>query len=356
MADVLTQSQIDALLSSMQGGGLQEAEKKTEKEEKKYRLYDFYSPKKFTKDRLRMIKGVYDNYCRIASSQVNSLFRTNSEMEVVTVEEQRYYEFSNSLNDNDILTMVDIKFPDNTGKLPPLLLHVSQPLMVGMIDRMLGGSSMDRNIDTSYMYTELEMPLYRRIMEYLIMGFKDAWSGYVRLSPTVSRIEENPGLFQDIGVDETIVIIVISMEMQGEKGLLSICIPEDLLVTAFTIIDNRKRKDDEYGNELPDVKQVIMDKMRDSILTVTAKLGRAEMSIGDVYGLRVGDVIDLNKPQDSEVCLYVEEQPWFAGQLGVSNKKVAVKINSRLDQETEEEAEVQEDFEESTVSINSNKE
>ena len=77
---------------------------------------------------------------------------------MVTVEEQRYYEFSNALGDNDILTLVDIKFADNTSKYPPLLIHISQPLMVNMIDRMLGGNAEDMSIDTSYVYTELEMP------------------------------------------------------------------------------------------------------------------------------------------------------------------------------------------------------
>ena len=42
------------------------------------------------------------------------------------------------------------------------------------------------------------------------------------------------------------------------------------------------------------------------------------------------DVIDLNKPQDSPIALYIEGQPWFNGQLGVHNKNVAVKIDERI--------------------------
>ena len=70
MADVLSQSQIDMLLNSMRGGDA-EADKKEVKEEKKYKSYDFYSPKKFTKDKLKILKGIYDNYCRIIVSQLN---------------------------------------------------------------------------------------------------------------------------------------------------------------------------------------------------------------------------------------------------------------------------------------------
>ena len=89
MAEVLSQSQIDALLNSMQNGGGAEEEKKEEKPEIKYKKYDFYSPKKYTKDRLKMLRTIYDNYARIASSQINGLFKVASEVEVIGVEEQK---------------------------------------------------------------------------------------------------------------------------------------------------------------------------------------------------------------------------------------------------------------------------
>ena len=50
------------------------------------------------------------------------------------------------------------------------------------------------------------------------------------------------------------------------------------------------------------------------------------MRLDDVYRLNVGDVIDLNKRQDSELNLYVGGQRWFNGLMGVSDKKLAVKI------------------------------
>lgn len=92
MAEALSQSQIDALLSSMANGGFEE-EKKETTPEKKYRKYDFYSPKKFTKDKLKILSNIYENYARLLNARINGLLRMNSQVEVVNVEEQRYYEF-----------------------------------------------------------------------------------------------------------------------------------------------------------------------------------------------------------------------------------------------------------------------
>ena len=98
MAEALSQSQIDALLSSMASGGFEE-EKKETTPEKKYRKYDFYSPKKFTKDKLKILSNIYENYARLLNARVNGLLRMNSQVEIVSVEEQRYHEFSNALRE-----------------------------------------------------------------------------------------------------------------------------------------------------------------------------------------------------------------------------------------------------------------
>ena len=80
MADVLSQSQIDALLNSMQNAESETKASEPEKPKQEYRKYDFYSPKKYTKDKLKMLRSIYDNYCRIATSQINGLFRLVSEI------------------------------------------------------------------------------------------------------------------------------------------------------------------------------------------------------------------------------------------------------------------------------------
>ena len=330
MAEILSQSQIDALLNSLQGNSepIEEIEKK--ESETKYRKYDFYSPKKFTKDKLKILKSIFDNYSRIAGSQINSLFLTSSELSVVTVEEQRYYEFGNALSDNDVLTLVNVTLPDSS-KNPPLLINASMTLMLSLIDRMLGGVGDDTAVDTSYTYTEIEMALYRRVIQYIIGALKDSWSSYINLNFELSRLEENPSMFQEIGVDETIVIVVLDVDMKECSGRLNVCIPGNLLMNIFDIMD--KRKHSAMGDEAnsQDNKQEIMNSIKASDLLVRAQVGESMITLDDVYNLHVGDVINLGTPKDSDVQLYVEGQPWFRGQLGVHKRNVAVRIEDHVE-------------------------
>ena len=167
MAEVLSQSQIDALLNAARNGEMDLAAKAESSSEKKYRKYDFYSPRKFTKDRLKMLSGIFENYTRIINSRINGLLHTTCEIDVESVEEQRYYEFSNALLEGDVLALADVALegqvqPDET----PVLFHFSTTLMLSMMDRLMGGDGdVDSRLPAGYNFTNLELRLYESIAE-----------------------------------------------------------------------------------------------------------------------------------------------------------------------------------------------
>ena len=67
MSEVLSQSQIDALLNAVHSGE-KNLEPSQEQTEKKYRKYDFTTPRKFTKDHIKMLNGIFDNYFYCSSN------------------------------------------------------------------------------------------------------------------------------------------------------------------------------------------------------------------------------------------------------------------------------------------------
>ncbi|HIT87304.1 MAG TPA: flagellar motor switch protein FliM [Candidatus Coprocola pullicola] len=330
MAEVLTQSQIDALLNSVANGGFEE-EKKEETPEKKYRKYDFYSPKKFTKDKLKMLNNIYENYARLLNARINGLLRMSSEVEVINVEEQRFYEFSNALGENDVLTLIDVHLPNDAEEMDeiPTIVHINTEVMLLMIDRMLGGSGEEEpNVSLEYKYTDLELALYQDIIERFIRMMKDGWINYLDdVGFSIQKIERASNMMQTIGMDETIVIIVLNIKIGKITGQMNVCIPGTHLSVAFDLIDSRNSNVNRGKGSIEDTAEEIMECIRSSTLEIKAELGQAQVNLNDIYNLHVGDVINLNKPKDSEIYLYIEEQPWFKGKLGVQNKNMAVKIS-----------------------------
>ncbi len=72
-------------------------------------------------------------------------------------------------------------------------------------------------------------------------------------------------------------------------------------------------------------------------MTVTAEVGTADLTIGEVSDLSVGDVIILNKSADEDLDLKVEGRPIFHGQAGLSMGNVAIQVTSIVKGRKEEE-------------------
>ena len=325
MAEVLSQSQIDALLSAARSGEMDLSASAEKKTEKKYRKYDFYSPRKFTKDRMKMISGIFENYTRVINSRINGLLHTTCDVTVESVEEQRYYEFSNALSDGDVLALADVLLEDGgQTEEQPVLLHFSTTLMLSMMDRLMGGEGdLDTGLPDGYNFTDLELKLYESIVRDLLSVLGGSWENYIDLAFKFRRVETNPTLVQLIGVDETVVIIGINIKFSNCSGQMNFCLPASVLSTIFTRIAAANQAGRGAGE---DNSEEILDILKDSELDISAELGRTQLRLQDIYYLHPGDVIDLGRPTTEPIYLYIGGRPWFNGKMGTLNNNMAVKI------------------------------
>ena len=322
MAEVLSQSQIDALLNAARSGEL-DVDKPAEKsEEKKYRKYDFYSPRKFTKDRLKMLNSIFESYARVINSRINALLHATCEIDVDSVEEQRYYEFSNALTESDVVALAEIDQEKLQGD-DPILVHMDTPVVLSMLDRMMGGEGdPDPTVPNDYKLTDLELNMYDDLIADLIPILGGSWENYMTLHFSYVRTEVNPTLVQLIGYDETVVIVGINIKFPNCTGRLSLCLPGEMLTNMFTEIS----KSTSRRTTGEDKSEEIFDSLRESELEIVAELARTRILLSDLYHLNVGDVVDIKRPKDSPVFLNIGGRRWFDGKMGTSNKQVAVKI------------------------------
>ena len=322
MAEVLSQSQIDALLNAARSGEMNLDAPKEEKPEKKYRKYDFYSPRKFTKDRIKMLNSIFEGYARVINSRLNAILHSNCEIEVESVEEQRYNEFSNALTESDVLALADIdmtKLQEET----PVLVHLDTPIILTMVDRMMGGDGEpDPYLPSGYKLTDLELNMYEDIIRVLISLLGGSWENYIPLQFEYVRTEVNPTLVQLIGFDETVVLVGLDIKFPNCSGRMNLCLPGVMLTNIFAEIGKatvRHTTGEDKAKE-------IFDSLRDSELEIVAELARTQLLLSDIYHLNVGDVVNIRRPKDAPIFLNIGGRRWFDGRMGVHNKQMAVKI------------------------------
>lgn len=224
MADVLSQSQIDALLNSFSSEGTKAFDEIEEQsKEQKIKNYDFKMPKKFTKEQLKVIDGIFENYSRVLSSYLTGLMRIYCKVEVLSIEEQVYYEFNNALPDYVMMSMINMGITDDDVMETNCIMEISNPIAFSMMDRLMGGSGayVEQNRD----FTEIEVGLFASVMGKMAGLLKEPWGTYIDINPTITTIETNARVMQSISPDEVVILVVLEMEIKDVKNTMTFCIP-----------------------------------------------------------------------------------------------------------------------------------
>ena len=332
MAEILSQQQIDELLGSLQSGDVDFKDVETQSNGPKVKEYDFMSPKKFSREQLKLLDNIFDNFSRMLSLQLASMLRISCQMEILQVEEEDYKEFNNALNDSVLVAMIGMHNQEHRIDDKQILLELSRPISFSIIDRMLGGNGSGYNIDRDY--TDIELALMEYLFKQMLGLLKNSWSNYIEIDHTLDMIETNSRLMQSIQPDESVAIVVIEITLEDNlKGNMNICLPAASLEEIFKVFNSKyiriPRKDDPEVEQ--ERKEIIMKGLKASPLYVSAVLGKTQITLKDFLGLQIGDVITLNTPlQENRITVCVEDLPWFTGMIGTKKKKYAVKIDQIL--------------------------
>ncbi len=323
MPETLSQSQIDELLNRMRTGNVDESK---EEPESKVKEYDFTSPKKFTKDQMKSLSSLYENFARVISSYYSSILRSVCEIEIAQIEEQRYYEFNNALPDTVLIGMVDFKPDDRQFEETTMMFDLSTAFGFFMIDRLLGGTDEAYIPDRSY--TDVELALLNTIMVRTTQYIEEAWQNHVGVKTELRTIETNGRFLQAYSPQDIIVIVSMEVKVGEFTSMINICMMAeslDGLINNFSMRYSRATKQLDPQKEHIR-KESVMSDIKTADLEMTAVLDECRMTLGEILQLRPGDVIALNLKTEEDIKVTVEGKPWYYARLGEAGRKKAIKI------------------------------
>lgn len=331
MAEILSQAQIDELLGSLQSGDMDLEEVEEQGSNKKIKEYDFTSPKKFTREQLRLLSNIFDSFARLFSLHLSSMLRVSCQMEVLQVEEEDYREFNNALSDSVLVGIINMSSRQYRIEDKQMLLEMARPISFSIVDRLLGGDGSGYALDRDY--TEIELTLLDYLYKQVATILKNSWNNYMEIDHELDMLETNSRMIQIIQPDEACAIVVLEITLEGLKGNVNICLPSTALDSVFKVFDSKyvklPKKGDKEQEQLR--RDSILDAISDSSLSVSAELGKVDVSLQDLLNLQPGDIIPLRNAANGSVLLKVEGLPWFTATIGNKKKKYAVKIDKVLE-------------------------
>ncbi len=325
MGDTLSQAEIDSLLNALSSGEL-DTESLNETPEKAIKEYDFARPSKFSKDHLRTLEIIFENYGRLLSTNLPAYFRKSVQVDVMNAEANTYSEFSNALSNPVLLGVVN--FAPLEGNI---IVELATNLGFAIVDRMLGGYG--NPLDKSREFTEIELVILERVLEICTNMMVEPWESVAAIEPRLERIETNSQFAQFISPTEMTAIVTLNIKVGDVEGLMNVCIPYSCVESVIDKLNTKywysAMKDVSNGEYAENIQNII-DYAK---IPVRAMLGRSSISVNDFANLQLGDIIKLDTKVDEELNVYVGNIRKFTALPGAISNAYAIRVTSVIREE-----------------------
>ena len=322
MPEILSQEEIDALLSSIDKEELVEEEPEEVVEEivepKKVSLYDFKRPDKVSKEQIRAIKNLHDKFSRNFSSRLSAFLRSIVEIDVVSVDQMTYAEFVLSLSNNVSFNVISLSPLDGNG-----VFSLEPDIGFALVDRLLGG--MGEAVNLSRPFTDIEQSILLDVVKQAMEEMRAAWEPIMDISFEVVGQESSPNVVQIVAPSEIVVLVVFEVKLGESSGIINWCLPVIVLEPVLNKIGThdilaRSKKVTEDRTE--DIARAL----KEVSVYLDFRLGSKIIKVKDFLNLSENDVIVLNTKVDEELPVYVNGVKKFMVKLGKRGINKAVKI------------------------------
>jgi flagellar motor switch protein FliM len=329
MVDVLSQNEIDALLSALSSGEMDVEELKKEETQKKVRAYDFKRAVRFSKDHIRSLTRIHENFARYLTTYFSAQLRTFVQISVVQVEQLPYDEFIRSIPKMTILNIFEAEPLEGR-----MVLEVHPNVAYAMLDRMLGGAGTSPTKINAL--TEIETIVMERIFSKAFDSLQEAWKTVIDLSPRLEALETNPQFMQIVSPNETIALISLSTKIGETTGMINLCIPHVVIEPIMPRLSVHHWFVSQKKTRAPEEVEALQSRLTKAKLPIIAELGTSEITISEFLSLTVGDVIPVHKSVDDPLQIKVGEKLKYYASPGTVKGKMAVQITEIVNEGEED--------------------
>lgn len=332
MADILDQSEVDALLAAVDSGTIEEEHRESrvfsrhrrEGENAEVRSYDFKRPERVSKDQMRALQTLHETFARNFGASLSGFLRTIIEVKVATCEQMTYSEFISSLPNPTSFNLIQ------SDKLEgQMCLEISPLIIYPIIDRLLGGTSTDLFIPQRPM-TLIETRLIGNVTNRGLLALAEAWASVKQMTFSISATESNPQLVQIVPPNEVVVVLGFELKMSNRAGTMNLCIPYNVMEPVIEDLSAQSWFSSMKNTKSKAIEDQITRGLGQAGLSVIGMLAETSITLDDLINMAPGDLIMSEKPANQPVVLCVEGERKFLAQIGQFKGKRALRVTRAI--------------------------
>ena len=348
MNQVLSQSEVDALLNAVSEGAVEVASPNTGPNpgepgapggpgggewgwdpnvgDAEVTPYDLTNQDRVIRGRMPTLDIIYERFIRLYRMSLSNSLRKIATISIISTDLLKFGEFVNTLPIPSCMCIM--RFESLRG---PALLVFESKLAYALVDSFFGGTDRPYTKIEGKEFTRIELSIMKKVMDLALKDLEDAWAPVHKTDISFIRTEVNPQFVGVVPPSDVIISTTFEVELENASGTIALVIP-------YSTIEPIKNKlNASFQTESDRVDKEWTAKMEEHLRNAEAKvlvnLGQAEITVGDLVNLNVGDIIPLAQDADGELELLVEGVPKFKCFFGVSRGNRAIQVTRLSDEE-----------------------
>jgi flagellar motor switch protein FliM len=324
MSQVLSQSEVDALLSAVSDNRVDsDDDGGPEGLQSGVVQYDLANQDRIIRGRMPTLDIIHDRFIRLFRVTLSNALRKMANLSVNSTGPLKFSEFMNSLPLPSCLNIL---------RLDPLrgaaVMVIESKLLYALVDSFFGGNDVPYTKIEGKDFTQIEIKIARRVVLSAIDDLEKAWEPVYPLKIGYSRTEINPQFVAVVPPSDVVIATTFDVELEKVSGTIKIVIPYS------TLEPIKSKLSVGFQSEQLEVDFIWINRVKEQIMQTTAnlvvKLGEANIQVRDLMNLEVGDIIQLDTDATMPLNVMVEGIPKFKGIPGLLRGNRALRITESM--------------------------
>ena len=324
MTEVLSQDEIDQLLTAINAGDTEPEDIRPASDTRKIKIYDFKRPDKFSKEQIRTISMMHDTFARLTTTSLSAQLRSMVHVHVASVDQLTYEEFIRSIPTPTTLAIINMDPLKGNA-----ILEIDPAITFSIIDRLFGGSGEGSKFQ--HELTDIETAVMDGIVVRILGNMREAWAQVIDLRPRLGQIDTNPQFAQIVPPTDMVVLVTLETKIGDVEGMINFCIPYLTIEPIIGKLSTQFWFSTVHRGTTTENLNVLKEKLATVDVNVVAEIGRINIPISEVLSLQVGDIIRLyNTKTGDAYSLNIGNKKKFICRPGVIGRKMAVQIIKKV--------------------------
>jgi len=319
MDQVLSQSEVDALLNAVSDGRMDSQDGQSGGNAAGVVHYDLANQDRIIRGRMPTLDIIHDRFIRLFRVSLSAALRKVANIGVNSSGPIKFGEFMNSLPLPSCLNILRVEPLRGSA-----VMVIESKLLYALVDSLFGGNDVPYTKIEGKDFTPIEIKIARRIVMAAIEDLEKAWAPVFPLRIHYSRTEINPQFVAVVPPSDVVISTAFDVELEKMSGSIKLVIPYS------TLEPIKSKLSVGFQNEQLEVDHIWINRIKSQLMAthvnVQVTLGSAWLNLREFMELERGDVIILDRDSDKPLDVAIEGIHKFRGVPGVVKGNKAVKI------------------------------